>query len=176
MANNKKHIDWEAIEREYRAGVKTLREIAADHGIAHGSITKRARRLEWDRDLSKKIQIKAEALASKIAAREASKLSSKTLLSDKEIVEVNAQAIAAVDLEHRAGCVRSRNTFKRLQDEFDSLSPDNDPLDKRVNVFAKMINAQESLYNLERKILKLDRQESSTSSLEQYLLSLRDAQ
>jgi hypothetical protein len=43
--------DWERIELDYRAGVKTLRQIAAEHGITHGAINKRAKRDGWERDL-----------------------------------------------------------------------------------------------------------------------------
>lgn len=59
-ANAKPAPDWEKIELDYRAGIKTLREIAADHGISHQAINKRAKRDGWSRDLSAKIRAKAE--------------------------------------------------------------------------------------------------------------------
>ena len=59
--------DWERIELDYRAGVKTLRQIADEHGITHGAINKRAKRDGWERDLSDKIQRKPDALVSKAA-------------------------------------------------------------------------------------------------------------
>ena len=34
-------IDWEAVEREYRAGVKTLRQIADEFGVSNPAIVKR---------------------------------------------------------------------------------------------------------------------------------------
>ena len=43
--------DWLRIETDYRAGIRTLRQIAAEHGITEGAIRKRARRDEWERDL-----------------------------------------------------------------------------------------------------------------------------
>ena len=52
-------IDWERIEVDYRAGIKTLRDIAQEHGITHGAITKRSKRDDWVRDLTAKIQAKA---------------------------------------------------------------------------------------------------------------------
>ena len=45
-------IDWERIELDYRAGIKTLRQIAEEHGITHGAVNKRAARDGWQRDLS----------------------------------------------------------------------------------------------------------------------------
>lgn len=54
MSEEKKPIkrssaDWEIIERDYRAGIKTLRQIAVDHGITHGAVNKRAKRDGWTR-------------------------------------------------------------------------------------------------------------------------------
>lgn len=57
--DKKKKIDWEKIEVDYRAGVKTLREIADEHNITHGAINKRAKRDGWERDLTAKIKTKA---------------------------------------------------------------------------------------------------------------------
>ena len=59
-----KQPDWEAIERAYRAGLLSIREIASAHEVSHTAINKRAKRDGWERDLSEKIQAKAEALVS----------------------------------------------------------------------------------------------------------------
>ena len=40
----KKQPDWEKIELDYRAGIKTLREIASEHGLSDGAVRKRAKR------------------------------------------------------------------------------------------------------------------------------------
>lgn len=61
----KRQIDWEKIELDYRAGIKTLRQIADEHGISHVAINKRAKRDGWVRDLSAKIDKKADELVRK---------------------------------------------------------------------------------------------------------------
>lgn len=61
--------DWERIELDYRAGIKPLRQIASENGISEGAIRKRAKRDDWSRDLSVKIQTKAEELVRKDAVR-----------------------------------------------------------------------------------------------------------
>ena len=68
--------DWERIEFDYRVGLKTLRQIADENGISHGAINKRAKRDGWERDLSAKIQSKADALVSK--AEVSSRVSTET--------------------------------------------------------------------------------------------------
>jgi hypothetical protein len=50
MAQAKKAApDWERIEADYRAGVRTLRDIASEHGITHAGVMKRAKRDGWAR-------------------------------------------------------------------------------------------------------------------------------
>lgn len=49
VSEKKAQIDWELIERDYRAGVLSVREIAASQGITHGAIGKRAARDLWVR-------------------------------------------------------------------------------------------------------------------------------
>ena len=43
----KKVIDWEKIELDYRSGVKSLREIASEQGVSDTAIRKRAKRDNW---------------------------------------------------------------------------------------------------------------------------------
>ena len=83
--------DWERIELDYRAGVKTLRQIADEQGITHGAINKRAKRDGWERDLAAKIQANAEALVSKAAV--STPVSTETKVSERQVVEANAIAI-----------------------------------------------------------------------------------
>lgn len=44
--------DWLAIEGEYRAGVRSLRKIAAEHGASEANIRKQAKKNGWVRDPS----------------------------------------------------------------------------------------------------------------------------
>ena len=47
--HRKRKIDWRGIEADYRAGILSLREIAARHGCTEGAIRKRAKRDGWTR-------------------------------------------------------------------------------------------------------------------------------
>lgn len=113
----KKAPDWEKIELDYRAGVKTLREIAGDHGISHGAINKRAKRDGWSRDLSSKIAAKVDELVSKAAvSSEVSKA------SEREIVDANAQAIVSVRLGQRRDISRAQRVLANLWTEIEHQS------------------------------------------------------
>lgn len=60
-----KQPDWERIEQLFRAGLLSVREIAAACGIFHTAINKRSKAEGWDRDLNAKIKVKADSLVSK---------------------------------------------------------------------------------------------------------------
>lgn len=47
---SKPSIDWEAVERDYRAGILSVREIGAKCGCTHTAINKRAKRDGWERE------------------------------------------------------------------------------------------------------------------------------
>lgn len=105
--------DWERIEADYRAGVLSLREIAAaDGNVTEGAIRKRAKRDLWERDLQAKINLRAEALVRKAEVRtKSTQLDAET---ERVVIEANAQRIAQVRGEHRADIARMRALVLRL--------------------------------------------------------------
>ena len=118
MAEAKKPTDWERIESDFRAGLLSVREIAATHGISHTAINKRARGEGWDRDLSAKIKAKADALVSK---REVSaEVSTQRAETDRAIIEANAEVIANIRLTHRKDIGRARKLAMSLLEEIEA--------------------------------------------------------
>lgn len=112
--------DWERIELDYRAGIKTLRQIADENGITHGAINKRAKRDGWERDLSQKIQAKADALVSRAVV--SSQVSADTKLHERALIDGNGQAVANVRLGHRKDARRVRELTNKLMDELEQQS------------------------------------------------------
>ncbi|WP_145590715.1 hypothetical protein [Yersinia aleksiciae] len=120
--------DWEAIESAYRAGLMSIREIASQHGITHGAINKRAKRDGWERDLKAKIKAKADALVSK---REVStQVSTEKAVTERILIEANAEAIANVRMEHRGDIRRAREITNALFDELGAECADIEALRK----------------------------------------------
>ena len=117
---NKPAPDWEKIEADYRAGIKTLRQIAGEHGVSHVAINKRAKRDGWSRDLSAKIAAKADELVTKGAVT--SVVTTESRISEREVIDANAQAIVSVRLSHRRDIQRSRSITMRLLEELELQS------------------------------------------------------
>ena len=115
-----KQPDWEAIERAYRAGLLSVREIAASCGVSHTAIQKRAKANGWERDLKAKIKAKADSL---VAKREvATQVASKSVETEREIIEVNAEVIANIRMAHRGDISRGRRLTNKLLDELEALT------------------------------------------------------
>lgn len=145
--------DWEVIESAYRAGLMSTREIASQHGITHTAINKRAKKEGWERDLKAKIKAKAESLVSK---REVSRqVSSEKAVSERQLIEANAEVIANVRMEHRGDIRRARNIANSLFDELEAectdvaalqqlgdlmYEPDDKGYDKLNEIYHKVIS------------------------------------
>lgn len=119
--NPKPAPDWERIEAGYRVGAKSLREIAAEHGVTEGAIRKRAKRDEWTRDLNVKVRAKADALVRKALVRSEVRKESAT---EKETVEVEAQVQSRIRLAHRGDITRMRALVLRLLAECEAEAAD----------------------------------------------------
>lgn len=121
-AKAKTSADWDAVERDYRAGLLSVREIAASHGLSHTAINKRAKAHSWARDLQAKILAKADELVSR---REVSDTVSKeALATERQIIEANAERIAQVRGEHRADIGRARTLVLSLLGELEAETGD----------------------------------------------------
>ena len=116
-AKGKASPDWEQVEIAYRAGVKTLRQIADENGISHTLVARHAKRFGWVRDLSEKINAKADEIVSKSAVSSA--VTMETRLAEKQVIDANAVAIAEVRLAHRKDIHRARRLTASLFDELE---------------------------------------------------------
>lgn len=121
--------DWERIEADYRAGILSLREIAANDGnVTEGAIRKRAKRDAWARDLNAKIQARADELVRKQAVRaEVRGTQSET---ERTVIEANAQRIADVRGEHRADISQARALALTLLGELKAQTSNQEPLEQ----------------------------------------------
>lgn len=150
-----KEINWEKIELDYRAGVKSIRQIAAENEIAESGIRRRAKQYEWVRDLSEKIKAKADDIVRKESVR--SVVRTKTTISEKDTIDANANEVASVRLAHRKDIQRSRKIAMSLFDELEMMvgqenvkllemlgelmwSPDDKGNDKVNDLYMKIIS------------------------------------
>jgi hypothetical protein len=116
-----KQPDWERIEQLFRAGVLSLREIdAACPGSNHVAIARRAKKHGWVQDLSAKIKAKANDLVTRRTVT--ADVTADRAVTDRAVIELNAEVIANVRMAHRGDISRGRRLTNMLLDELESLT------------------------------------------------------
>ena len=115
----KRIVDWEAIEREYRAGQLSVNAIAKSHGITEGAIRKKANTQGWGkRDLADAVR---EKVREKLVRREVRSDNANT----EEIIDAASERGAAVIETHRKDINKLREIEQQLLTELGD--PDNPP-------------------------------------------------
>lgn len=169
-------IDWEKVERDYRAGIMSLREIGEANGCSHVAVSKKAKAEAWPRDLKAKIQAKADALVNRAQVN-----AGVNAVREAETVEAGAALIASVRLGHRQDIVRARSLAMKLLAEIEAQTDGGDLLEQlesavsgsdsdsvskvfqrvtstsgRVDNAKKLAEAMKVLIGLEREAYSLD--------------------
>jgi hypothetical protein len=89
---SRKKPDWEAIERQYRLGQKSMRVIADEYGVNVSNISRRAKRDGWVQDKSDEIRQRTNA---SLAAQQ------ERNTPTREDIEVAVQTNRQVIINHR---------------------------------------------------------------------------
>ena len=154
----RKQIDWEALEIQYRAGIRSLKDIGSEFGVSDAAIIKRAKRDNWSRDLKAKIQARADAKVSASLVR--AEVSAQTKVREQEVIEAAATAVADIRLAHRSDIRRARNLTNSLLAELEAQTDpstlamlhelgemlrneDDNGQDRRNDLYTKVISLSE---------------------------------
>ena len=106
----KRRADWEAVERDYRTGRYTLRELEAQHGVSYAQISRKASALGWCKDLREVIKQATDAALLRETVTQAQKDATDTVL-------VAAEANTQVILGHRRDVAATRQVAADLLQE-----------------------------------------------------------
>ncbi|NIA00763.1 hypothetical protein, partial [Massilia sp. CCM 8734] len=153
MAKEKKVIDWDLVEKDWRAGIKTKQQMAVEHGVSRAAMDKRFAKLNIGRHLGVKIRAKATSLVEQsVVPATAEPLSP---AREREIVEVNAAMQSQIILSHRSDIQRTRRLSMQLLEELEVQTdhadlfrdlaailcqPDDKGVNKRLELFEKVMS------------------------------------
>ncbi|MDP2821401.1 MAG: hypothetical protein Q8O52_01800 [Sulfuritalea sp.] len=116
MATTTKDKDPEALERAYRLGLMTMREMRDAFGVATSTILRRAKKGGWTRDLSEQVKLETKARVSAAAVEAAHKTLTERLQDDATAVQIHAMSNAAMIAEHEGDGTKSRKFFSGVID------------------------------------------------------------
>ncbi|MFH1557731.1 MAG: hypothetical protein ABII76_23220 [Pseudomonadota bacterium] len=154
---DKPRTDWEAIEREYRAGMLSAREIGRRHNVSEGAIRKKAKAEGWERPLADKVRA---AVREKLVRNDGTQ---KPRASDEDIIDAASELGKEVQLTHRKDLQQLRAIgallATRLAAFLNQEAPDGPFIGEKETVgdlFEKLARVKARLIPLERQAHNLD--------------------
>ena len=162
MTEKRKPIDWAAIERDYRTGTFSNRELAHRHGCTETAIRKRAKREGWEKDLSEEVR---RATAAKLLRTEVrTQVRTPNAREDAAIIEDAAELRASIVTTHRRDLVQihglKRILAGRLADVLQGIDPEGPCLGEKESpgdLLERLSRVTARLIPLERQAHSLDK-------------------
>lgn len=134
------------VEADYRAGVMSVRAVAAKHGLSEGAVRKRAKTATppWVRNLKPDVDTRVEELLARdgtqagtqYAPTEPEVRTVTVVRTDKEeeVVEIAARAIVQVVREHRGAIQAGQQMVGMLLGQLQDAAGSRDELEEEIEV------------------------------------------
>lgn len=121
-------VDWESIEREYRAGQLSVREISEQHKCSHVGIAKRAKKFGWTRNLAAQVRSEIE---SKLAA-DAVEPTTVSAAAAQEIIQSAAARGVEVVRQHRSSLQHGHTLVKQLFTQLEEAAAHREEIEETI--------------------------------------------
>jgi len=170
----KRHrTDWEAVERDFRVGKLTLREMAEKHGVSAPRICQKAKEAGWQRgDLKKTVNEATQALlVAETVQGEVNKVKQGLNEAVLGAAELNKQVI----LRHRMRLQRTTDVVMRMLEELDKTTTDADGLERLFELASTDMDAA-GLALFRQKFRDFMKLHSRVASVQKLTAALRDTQ
>lgn len=164
-------IDWDAIERAFRPGKKTIKQLAFEFGVQASSISRRIKQYGWVADKSENV----DAVTNSLLIQNASGNANPNATPSELEIKAAGQANADVVLRHRKDLARlaklrdnligeievitdNLELFRQLGELMDKSSEDEDGKrrqDKMNAIYMRVIDMSERIDNA-KKLAEID--------------------
>ena len=138
-----------SLEKEYREGKKSLRNIADEFGISEAVIRKYAKKNEWVRDLSAKIKAKADEIVRNASVRNSVRI------NEIEVIKSAAELQAGAILQESDEIKRLSRIAESFEFEIEKMTSEED-LEKRTKILKSLTEIREKIINLRRRNLRIN--------------------
>ncbi|WP_426106379.1 hypothetical protein [Massilia sp. TSP1-1-2] len=131
-AAEKKTIDWDLVEADWRAGIKTKQQMAVQYDVSRAAMDKRFTKLGITRHLGDKIRQKTQSIVDAAAIpADAPPLAPG---QERDIIEANAAMQSKIILAHRMDIQRCRKLSMSLLNELEIQTDNQDLLEQLVQL------------------------------------------
>ncbi|MDP1774255.1 MAG: hypothetical protein Q8L15_18460 [Methylobacter sp.] len=158
----KKDVDWQEIEREYRANIRSLRDIASQYEISEALIRRKAKTMLWVRDVSAKISARAQDILIKESVRNDG-VRAGVRTEERDIIESAAQLQVAIIREHRRDITRYRSLCENLLQEIELQTGEKITFDQLGEIMAS--GDESSMDRIYKKVLSTGSRVDSVKKL-----------
>lgn len=156
-------IDWDALEPQYRAGLKSLKDIGAGFGVSDAAIIKHAKKFGWTRNLAAKIQAAADRKVSERIVSD--KVSVEKKLTEKIITDVWATTQADIRTEQMTRATDNRHAIEVMLDELKAQNVGIEELGKLGEIMADPDVSNRKLHEIYNKIISFGGRVDSAKKL-----------
>jgi hypothetical protein len=154
----KRKIDWDTMEADWIAGIKSVSQLSAEYGVSRPAIEKHWLRENVSRCLDAKI--KAQAAAMVAAAMVAEKVSLDRIATEREIIKSVAELQAGAILQESAEITRLSEIAEGFEAELSEFPTDvsGAPMDleRRTRILKQLTDTREKIINLRRRNLNIN--------------------
>lgn len=136
MAPRLRRVDWGKVERQYRAGLLVVTEIARQHGISESLIRYHAKARGWKRDLTDEMRTLTRT---KMVENLAKVFNSNDIVdklkevSDEQIIEEASRTQVHVVREHQKTLGQGHSLTLRMLDELDATTANKGELQELIS-------------------------------------------
>jgi len=170
-------IDWDAVERDYRTGKFTVRELGAKYNVSHQRVSQVANERGWTQDLAEQIRQATHArLVEQLVQDEVAKSGRELANTVLVAADLNAQVI----LRHRqrlAALAKDADLARQKLIELADTVKDHKDAATLVSAIESAFRSEKILIEQERKAFRLDDDDSTKAvKPKRVLIDFEDAE
>lgn len=150
-ASKRQRFDWEAMESDWRAGIKSKKQLAEEYGVSRAAIDKHWAAAGIERDLSDRIRAAARAKVTRASVTP--KVTHRAKVTEQDIVEAESELQSRMHLSHRKDITQKRELVAKLFAELEGITDGADLIEQLTLALAQA--DQEKLANIALKVASL---------------------
>lgn len=172
-----KKYNWERVAVDYCSGLMTGKDCAKKHNMTYQYLARMAKKFGWKKDVAEQVAVITDHKIDEMTM--VAMLERHETKSEREkknfafsVSNVLATAAATINAKHQEDLVDATDRGRRLRTKFDQVlveAEDLRGLTTAVVAYKTMTETLIKLIDIERKVYRIERDDTSISSIEEFL-------